>query len=243
MSDSLIAFQPAIDEPSNMMPSSNVPSSIVSTACARCCHLPRGSVNLRSTYLTSLSLIIFKTVFGSDIALRPVVGVGVFWSCFWQCKRNRPGRRSPYGGINPRPSRASDRFAAAFAGADADHFLDVGHEDLAVADAARVGRALDRLDRALDKIVLDHDLDLHLRQEIDHVLRAAVKLGVPLLPAEALGLGHRDALEAHLVQRVLHFIELERLDDGFDLFHRALTLLRRIRRGVSTRTVTASAKA
>src|ERR1700733_9700321 len=50
MSDSLIAFQPAIDEPSNMVLSK-----------VTCCHLPRGSVKRRSTYLTSLSLIDLRT--------------------------------------------------------------------------------------------------------------------------------------------------------------------------------------
>jgi hypothetical protein len=46
---------------------------------------------------------------------------------------------------------------------------------------------------------------------------------VPLLPAEALGLDHRDALQSDLLQRLLHLIELERLDDGFDLLHVGVT--------------------
>src|SRR6201995_1359572 len=61
MSDSLIAFQPAIEEPSNIWPSANVSSSIIETSKVTCCHLPRGSVNRKSTYFTSLSLIIFRT--------------------------------------------------------------------------------------------------------------------------------------------------------------------------------------
>src|SRR5882757_4734887 len=61
MSDSLIAFQPAIEEPSNIWPSANVSSSIIVTSKVTCCHLPRGSVKRKSTYLTSLSLIIFMT--------------------------------------------------------------------------------------------------------------------------------------------------------------------------------------
>ena len=40
-----------------------------------------------------------------------------------------------------------------------------------------------------------------------------------LLAAEALGFDHRDALQADFLQRFLHFIELERLDDRFNLFH------------------------
>jgi hypothetical protein len=61
MSDSLIAFQPAIDDPSNITPSANVSSSIVDTSIVTCCILPRGSVKRRSTYLMSLSLMVFRT--------------------------------------------------------------------------------------------------------------------------------------------------------------------------------------
>src|SRR5256885_4160154 len=61
MSDSLIAFQPAIEEPSNIWPSAKVSSSIMLTSKVTCCHLPRGSVKRRSTYFTSLSLIDFRT--------------------------------------------------------------------------------------------------------------------------------------------------------------------------------------
>src|ERR1043166_2587847 len=68
MSDSLIAFQPAIDEPSNGTPSLRNSSLIVRTWWARCCHLPRGSVKRKSTYLASCSLIRSRTCFVSAIA-------------------------------------------------------------------------------------------------------------------------------------------------------------------------------
>src|SRR3954447_5905265 len=61
MSDSLIAFQPAIEEPSNIVPSAKMSSSIMPMSKVTCCHLPRGSVKRRSTYFTSLSLIDFRT--------------------------------------------------------------------------------------------------------------------------------------------------------------------------------------
>src|SRR6201989_28161 len=61
MSDSLIAFQPAIEEPSNIKPSEKVSSSIMPASNVTCCHLPRGSVKRRSTYFTSLSFICFRT--------------------------------------------------------------------------------------------------------------------------------------------------------------------------------------
>src|SRR3954452_13587181 len=61
MSDSLITFQPAMDEPSNISPSAKASSLMRETSNVTCCHLPRGSVKRRSTYLTSLSLIAFRT--------------------------------------------------------------------------------------------------------------------------------------------------------------------------------------
>src|ERR1700684_2896614 len=68
MSDSWIAFQPAIEEPSNIWPSAKVSSSINETSKVTCCHLPRGSVNRKSTYLTTLSFISFITFFGVVMA-------------------------------------------------------------------------------------------------------------------------------------------------------------------------------
>src|SRR5882724_12007440 len=53
MSDSLIAFQPAIEEPSNITPSVNESSWVAEAMRAVCCHLPRGSVKRKSTNLTS----------------------------------------------------------------------------------------------------------------------------------------------------------------------------------------------
>ena len=61
MSLSLIAFQPAMEEPSNMMPSTKASSPIVETCWAVCCHLPFMSVKRRSTYSTECSLIISMT--------------------------------------------------------------------------------------------------------------------------------------------------------------------------------------
>src|SRR5882757_9926456 len=77
MSDSLIAFQPAIEEPSNIKPSAKTSSSIMVTSKVTCCHLPRGSVNRRSTYLTSLSLIDFSTSLA--VFMNTPFGLQVIW--------------------------------------------------------------------------------------------------------------------------------------------------------------------
>ena len=70
MSDSLMAFQPAIEEPSNMTPSANMSSSTSTTSIVTCCSLPFGSVKRRSTNFTSLSLICF------------MMSLAVVMSCF-----------------------------------------------------------------------------------------------------------------------------------------------------------------
>ena len=56
-------------------------------------------------------------------------------------------------------------------------------------------------------------------QEVHDIFRAAIQLGMPFLAAKALGFNDGNPLEPDLVQSLLHFVELERLNDRFDLFH------------------------
>src|ERR1700752_3001752 len=221
MSDSLIAFQPAIEEPSNIKPSANVSSSIMPTSKVTCCHLPRGSVKRRSTYLTSLSLIDLRTslaVFmNSPYLLRSV-----------SCER-RVQSRTKSGCLKQpvlvvflaifRIANGLDSVQPGFAGSDADRFLDIGNEDFAVADATSLGSAADGVDGFLHQIVADHDLDFDLGQEVDDVFRTAIQFRVALLPSKALGLGDGDALQSDFLKRLLHLVEFERLDDGLNLLH------------------------
>ena len=58
-----------------------------------------------------------------------------------------------------------------------------------------------------------------LRHEVDRVLGAPVGLGVAALAAEALDLGQGEALDADRLQRLLHLVELERLDHCDDELH------------------------
>src|SRR5665647_300652 len=114
-----------------------------------------------------------------------------------------------------------DRVQPGFSCPDANGFLDIGHEDLAVADASGLGRPSDGVDRPLDQVIPDHDLDFHLGKKVDDVFCAAIELGMTLLPAETLGFGHGDALQSDLLERLLYLVQLEWLDDGFDFLHRA----------------------
>src|SRR5262249_18279324 len=122
--------------------------------------------------------------------------------------------------VDPAPwGRSSYGCVSTLASTNSNGILDRRDEDLAVTDSPGLRRRADRLDGFLDKIILDAELDLHLGKKIDDVLGAAIELGVPLLPAEAFGLDHRDAFQADLVERVLHLIQFEGLDDRFDLLH------------------------
>src|SRR4051812_28650855 len=84
---------------------------------------------------------------------------------------------------------ASDGIQPGFPGPDPNGFLDIGDEDLAVADAPGLGRAPDGVDRFLDQVISDHDLDFDLGQEVHDVFRTAIEFGVAFLPPEALGFG------------------------------------------------------
>src|SRR5579863_8321267 len=195
MSDSLIAFHPAIEEPSNIWPSANVSSSIMVTSKVTCCHLPRGSVKRRSTYLTSLSLI----------ALRTSLAVFMFCLSLSSWSFHPPGAvgagKVGSGEITPHPPRFR-RFGC---GSLPRYAIQISCHR--------------RFDRAGQTIVGHDDLDLHFRQKIDDIFGAAVEFCVALLPAEPFRLGNGDPLDAGFLQGLLHLVELERLDDRFDLLH------------------------
>src|SRR5271167_2625742 len=64
MSDSLMPFQPAMDEPSNILPSLKNPSSTRRVGMVTWCSLPIVSVKRRSANFASFSLINFRTSAG-----------------------------------------------------------------------------------------------------------------------------------------------------------------------------------
>src|SRR5579863_417634 len=151
MSDSLMAFQPAIEEPSNIKPSAKVSSSIMPTSKVTCCHLPRGSVKRRSTYLTSLSLIDFRTSLA--VFMNPPFMVALVWP-----RAAAGGQWSIQLGdvqynIRVSPRRRSDGVEPGFPGSDANGLLDIGHKDFSVANTPGLGRAPDRIDGPLDQVI------------------------------------------------------------------------------------------
>jgi hypothetical protein len=211
MSDSLIAFQPAIDEPSNMMPSAKVSSSTVRDVERDVLPL---AARVGEAEVDVLDVVVLDHL--QDVGSRAssccpsvleCVEAGVCRAGSRRARRRRRRRKRaqiaslPVSPVRMRmaPRRWRRRSCRRRCGP--------------------VWAPCGWPRRRARPVVGKHDLDLHLGQEVDDVFGAAIELGVALLAAEALGLGHGDALQADLLQRFLHLVELERLDDRFDLFH------------------------
>src|SRR4051812_20517760 len=174
MSDSLIAFQPAIEEPSNMKPSVSSSSPTTPATIVRCCHLPLGSVNRRSTHSISWSLIILRTSF-AEFAICPIP-----FRYRLSARQNRESCCHPDARVVTICCAASNSVFIPLAGADAQSRLHRNHEDLAVANAAGLRGSGDRLHHTVGQGVLDDHLELHLGKEIDDIFRAAIQLGMSL---------------------------------------------------------------
>jgi hypothetical protein len=144
-----MAFQPEIEEPSNIVPSVKISGVIMLTSKVTCCILPRMSVNRRSTNWTSLSLISF--IISSDIrfSLEPLDFADEVFACTRRiCQR-----------VSLVSASHSNSGGAGFASADAHNVFDIEHKDLAVADLAGLGRSLDGFQRRIDLVVGDHHFD------------------------------------------------------------------------------------
>src|SRR5215472_12664660 len=101
----------------------------------------------------------------------------------------------------------SHRVVAVLSGPDANHLVQRGDEDLAISDLPRMRLEHDRLDRGRQQLVFYDQIDLELGQKVNHVLRAAIHLGVPLLSAESLHLVHREARYPDALKFLLNRVE------------------------------------
>ena len=112
-----------------------------------------------------------------------------------------------------------DGGVVALAGSDAQGAIHRNDENLAVANTAGLRGGGNGLDHAAGEFIRNHDFKFYLGQEVDNIFGAAIKFGMSLLAAKAFGLGYGNARYAHIVEGFLHFIQLEWLDDRFDLLH------------------------
>src|SRR5437870_4019272 len=119
-----------------------------------------------------------------------------------------------------RSSSMSDCAVPALAGPDPERVLERYDKHLAVANTAGPGGRGNQPDNFVRQAVRDDDLHLHFRQKVHRILVASIHLSVALLAAEAPDLGHGHADDARARERLLHVVELERLDDRLDFLHR-----------------------
>src|SRR5262245_20508586 len=152
-----------------------------------------------------------------NVALRSISE----WSTRLLRARPKAGPRSVV--VATSSSRAArsglERVGSGLTRADPPHLLDGHYPHLAVTDLACARGLEESAGHAIDVVVVDQDLDPHLRDEVDRVLGAAIHLGVAALAPEPLDVGHGEALDSEVLHRVLHVIDFERLDDPDDELH------------------------
>src|ERR1700682_2962061 len=112
-----------------------------------------------------------------------------------------------------------ERVAVDFAGPDPQRVIDRRHEYLAVADLTGARAGGNDVDRLVRKVGCDSDFDSELRQKIHDIFRAAVDLGVALLAAVPLDLGHGHAGDSDRGERLAHLVKFEWFDNGNNELH------------------------
>src|SRR5271154_7563062 len=118
-----------------------------------------------------------------------------------------------------RQSRESNSVGSGFPGPDADSVFDLRDEYFSVSDPSRLRGFPDRIGSENGGGAGNDHFDFHLGKEIDDIFRPAIEFGVALLPAEAFHFRDGDTGDACFAQCLLHFVELERLDNRLDFLH------------------------
>src|SRR3954454_19435442 len=109
-----------------------------------------------------------------------------------------------------------------------DQLVDRRGPHLPVTDLPGRRRLHDDVDDIRRVVVRDDDIEAYLGDEVHLVLRAAVDLGVTLLPPVAVDLRDGQPVHSERLQRRLHVVELERLDDRGDESHAPTSVVRRM---------------
>src|SRR5262249_11971600 len=127
------------------------------------------------------------------------------------------GKSSSYDSRPP----GSDSVVAVLLGADANHVIECGYEDLAITDLAGVRFEHNCVSSRGCHLVLHDQVDLELRQEVDDVFRTSVHFGVAFLAAKPFHFVNRQAGNSNSLKLLLHGVESEWFYDRLDLFHLA----------------------
>ena len=136
----------------------------------------------------------------------------------------RVDRRSCCEDVHHVAAHRRDGAVVALAGADPDRAFEIDDEDLAVADLAGLGALAERLERRLDELVRDGDLEADLLGETHLHARAAIRLDAIELAAVALDAAQREPAHLGAVEGLEHVVDLVRSDDADDELHAAADL-------------------
>src|SRR5215472_10242178 len=90
-----------------------------------------------------------------------------------------------------------------------------------IANASRMGRCHNGANDIVHLLFRSQDFKFGLGQKIHYILCPSIQFCVPFLTSKTFHLCHRQPVYSNSVKALLDFIELERLDDGFNLFHHA----------------------
>ena len=116
-------------------------------------------------------------------------------------------------------ARSSNRFT------DVDGFVYGNHKYFSVTDRtvwAGTGYASDDFEGPFEKIVIDDDFDLDFPEHVRFVFMAAIRLRVSTLATVALRIADSHTLDPATGQRIFDGIQLGRLDNRNDHFHRVV---------------------
>src|SRR5215472_15049718 len=136
--------------------------------------------------------------------------------------RCSPGDPSFGGASGGRTDRGSDCGVTPIPVPYSDRFAHIVNKDLSVSNPSAARGARDRVENLVEAAVDDHKLELHFRQQIDVIFLSAVNLFVALLASVSPNLADGHSIDPYVLQGFFDFLELERLDDRFDFFHKPL---------------------
>src|SRR3989304_2547269 len=169
-----------------------------------------------------------ESIFGAGGAWAAAAGDGAGACCWAQpsptAETKSTKKKTANVSVEPRaittasPPLGLERRFVALTRADSHRRFDRVHEDLPVADVARLGGPGHDIHHFRDQVIGHHHLHLDLGEEVHRVFPSAVQLRVALLTAEAPDLGDRHPDHPDPGQGFFHVIQLERLGHPLDLF-------------------------
>ncbi len=116
-------------------------------------------------------------------------------------------------------TRILDRFAAAFAGADADAVVHRQNKNFAVANFAGMAPFENRVDGRFDEFFVDGNLQLNFSQQIHAEFVTAVDAGLTFLTSKSLAIHHGQAKHLDFGQGFFNGFKPTRLDNGDNQLH------------------------